>query len=129
MYLPSYLAMSETWATVGLEGARFNAAIGWFPEERIFKNNFIVDLSVSFKISQHLNDELDQSIDYMKLHEICAKQFAMEALLIETVAQHIIDEIVQAFMGICSVDITIKKVSPPVKAQIAASFVRLSFKK
>lgn len=122
--------MSETLATVGLNGAKFNAAIGWYPEERVFKNNFVVNLSVSFKASKRFAaDNLDQSIDYMQLHEICRAAFVEEAKLIESVAQKIIDKIVVEFPVVLQVAITIKKLNPPVKEQIDNVFVRLSYNK
>ncbi len=122
--------MSETLASVGLNGAKFNAAIGWYPEERVFKNNFIVDLSVTFKVEKPFTDDnLAGSIDYMQLHEVCSEAFAQEAKLIEFVAQKIIDKIVDKFPVAQTVVIAIKKLSPPVKAQIESSFVQLSYKK
>ncbi|WP_017258310.1 dihydroneopterin aldolase [Pedobacter arcticus] len=122
--------MSETLATVGLNGVKFNAAIGWYPEEQIFKNNFIVDLSVSFKASKPFTeDNLGQSIDYMQLHEICREAFVEEVKLIESVAQKIIDKIIARFPRVQQVTITIKKLSPPVKAQIESVFVSLIYNK
>lgn len=122
--------MSETLVTVGLNGAKFNAAIGWYPEERIFKNNFLVDLAVIFKMAKpFIEGNLDESIDYMALHEICVQAFAEETKLIESVAQKIIDKIVDKFAVAQEVIITIKKLNPPVKAQINSSFVQLSYKK
>jgi len=122
--------MSKTLATIGLNGARFNAAIGWYPEERVLKNNFVVDLSVSFESQTSFTDDsLTNSVDYMLLHEICRQVFNKEAKLIETVAQQIIDEIVEQFEEVLEVSVTIKKLSPPIKAQIESSFVQLVFKK
>nr|WP_294899384.1 dihydroneopterin aldolase [uncultured Pedobacter sp.] len=122
--------MSEILATIGLNGAIFNASIGWYPEERIFKNNFIVDLSVSFIADKpFIEDRLEQSIDYMQLHEICKQAFAEQAKLIESVAQKIIDQIVERFAIVQEVVVKIEKLNPPVKAQIKNSFVQLSYKK
>ncbi|HET8828268.1 MAG TPA: dihydroneopterin aldolase [Pelobium sp.] len=122
--------MSETLATVGLNGVKFNAAIGWYPEERVFKNNFIVDLSVSFVAEKAFTDDnLTQSIDYMQLHEICKEVFEEEAKLLEFVAQKIIDKITEQFSTLREVTLCIKKLNPPVKAQIESSFVQLSYKK
>lgn len=122
--------MSETLATIGLNGAKFNAAIGWYPEERIFKNNFIVDLSVTFITkATFADDNLNESVDYMQLHEICNEVFNQEAKFIESVAQKIIDKIVDKFPVVQEVVVKIEKLNPPVKAQIKSSFVQLSYKK
>ncbi|MFC5284480.1 dihydroneopterin aldolase [Pedobacter alpinus] len=121
--------MSETLATVGLEGAKFNAAVGWFAEERVFKNDFLVDLSVSYEVKERLSDDLNDGIDYMQLHAICAKAFELEAFLIESIAQNVLEAIKMRFVNINEINICIKKFHPPVKAEIAASFVKLCFKK
>lgn len=122
--------MSKTLAIVGLNGAKFNAAIGWYPEERILKNNFVVDLSVSFNAVRPFTDEnLDASVDYMLLHQICDDVFKKEGKLIETAAQNIIDQIIEKVDVVQEVSITIKKLNPPVKAQIESSFVHLNYKK
>lgn len=115
-------------ATIGLNGAKFNAAIGWFAEERVFRNSFIVDLSVSFKALQPFTDDsLNSSIDYMLLHKICDRVFAEETKLIESVAQKILDEIVATISSAEVIELTIKKLNPPVKSQIENSFVRLHY--
>ncbi len=122
--------MSKTLATIGLNGARFNAAVGWHPEERLLKNNFLVDISVSFEVETAFTDEsLTDSVDYMQLHEICLQVFSEEAKLLESVAQQIIDKIIEQFAGLQEVSVTIKKLNPPIKAQIESSFVKLVFKK
>lgn len=122
--------MSKTLATIGLNGAKFKAPIGWYPEERIFKNEFLVDLSVSFEPSlPFIDDDLDASVDYMLLYQICEEVFGKETKLIETVAQAIINQIIEQIPLMQKVSIQIKKLNPPVKAQIASSFVQLTFEK
>ena len=122
--------MSKTLATIGLNGAKFNAAVGWYPEERILKNNFLVYVTVSFEAQTPFKDDsLTDSVDYMQLHEICRQVFSKEAKLIEFVAQQIIDKIVEKFAGLREVNVSIKKLNPPIKAQIESSFVQLVFKK
>lgn len=122
--------MSETLATIGINGAKFNAAVGWYPEERIVKNDFLVDLSVSFLVKKAFSDDsLEDSIDYMQLHEICNNAFAVETKLIETVAQKIVDQIIAGFAVVEEVSIKIQKLNPPVRAQIESSFVQLNFKR
>lgn len=122
--------MSKIMATIGLDGAKFTGAIGWYPEERILRNNFVVDLWVTFEAKTPFKDDsLADSVDYMLLHEICRQVFREEAKLIETVAQAIINQIIEQIPLAKKVSIQIKKLNPPVKAQIASSFVQLTFEK
>ena len=122
--------MSVTLTTVGLEGIRFNAAIGWFPEERIIKNNFIVDLCVTFESSNKVfNDDIANTIDYTELYNVCKQFFNIESKLIDTVGQKIINKLNSKFPFVQDITILIKKESPPIKGVIDHSFIKLSFKK
>lgn len=122
--------MAKTTRRVGLEGIKFNAAIGYFEEERIYKNNFLVDVNVLFTqnvVSQ--TEDLSQTVDYGLLHEICKQEFAKESLLIETVAQQILDKVIATFPFVEVVNIKIRKLNPPLTAQIQHSFIELNYQK
>jgi len=122
--------MGKTTRRVGLEGVKFNAPIGFFEEERILKNNFLVDVDVLFiqdDVSE--TEDLSQTVDYGLLYQICEKAFAEETLLIETVAQKILVDIQTCFSFIDEIHIKIKKLNPPIKAQIQHSFIELNYKK
>lgn len=122
--------MGKTSRRVGLEGIKFNAAIGYFEEERIYKNNFLVDVSVLFTQNDVTQTEdLSQTVDYGLLYEICKQEFAKESLLIETVAQQILDKILSDFSFIEEAQIKIRKLNPPIKAQIQQSFIELNYQK
>ena len=121
--------MSKTIRKIGLEGVKFTAAIGYFEEERIFKNNFLVDIFVSFEDKNSVNDDLKNTINYVSLYEICAASFEKESHLIETVAQEILENIKNKFPILEHINIKIKKLNPPIKAQIQNSFVELDYSK
>ena len=120
--------MGKTFTSVGITDALFNAPIGWFPEERILKNDLLVSVYATYILSEKLNgDELNATIDYMQLHKICEKVLKKEAKLLETAAQQIMDRALELFPQVQSLQVTIKKLNPPVKAQIKHSFVQLNF--
>ena len=122
--------MSKTMCKVGLAGVKFNAAIGYFPEERILKNNFLVDLQVLFNQAEDQDtDDLSQTVNYTSLYDICATEFKQETLLIETVAQAILNAVKRDFPLVSEIAICIKKLNPPIKAEIAYSFIELNYKK
>ena len=122
--------MGKTTRKVGLEGVKFNAAIGFFEEERTFKNNFLVDVDVLFtQMDNSQTEDLSQTIDYSLLYEICKQEFAKESLLIETVAQQILDKIINDFSFVEEAHVKIKKLNPPLKAQIEQSFIELNYYK
>jgi len=122
--------MGKITRRVGLEGVKFNAAIGFFEEERIFKNNFLVDVDVLFTQNDNTQTEdLSQTLDYSLLFDICEQEFAKESLLIETVAQQILNKIISDFSFVEKVHVKIKKLNPPLKAQIQHSFIELNYQK
>lgn len=123
--------MSKSTRKIGLEGVKFNAPVGYFEEERKFRNDFVVDLYVVFEFSPHQSqtEDLNQTIDYTLLYHICEQCFQIETLLIETVAQSILDEIKHRFTFVDVIYIKIKKLNPPVKASIASSFIELNYQK
>lgn len=122
--------MSKIIRKVGLSGVKFNAAIGYFKEERIFKNDFLVDVWASFvQEDSLLSEDLSQTLDYSLLYTICADAFKLESLLLETVAQSILDQIKNDFPWVLEINIEIKKINPPLQAEINFSFVALNYKK
>lgn len=122
--------MSKLTRRIGLEGVKFNAAVGYYPEERIFRNNFLVDVLVAFEQAEDSNTEdLSQTVNYAHLYAICAKTFEKEALLIETLAQIILNNIKNDFTFVEEIMVRIKKLNPPLKAEIQYSFIELNYKK
>ncbi len=122
--------MSESKRKIGLEGVKFNAPVGFFAEERIIKNDFMVDLFLSFEQQEAVDTEdIRQTIDYMQLYEVCAQAFEKEAALIETVAQTIMNRLKSDFPFVEEILVRIKKMSLPVNAEIQHSFIELSYKK
>jgi dihydroneopterin aldolase len=111
---------------VGLEGVKFNAPIGFFVEERVLKNDFLVDLFVCFNSSE-IGDELINTINYVTLYQICEENFGQEHQLIETVAQKILNQIKNQFPDLEQIHIKIKKLNPPIKAEIQQSFVAIDY--
>lgn len=120
--------MAKTFRKVGLEGVRFVAPVGYFPEERILKNEFILNITVSFEVkNQTKTDDLENTLDYSDLYRICEFHFQKEAQLIETVAHHILDEIKSKYNFINYISIRINKLNPPIKGEVKNSFVELNY--
>jgi dihydroneopterin aldolase len=115
---------------VGLEGVRFISPIGFFPEEQILKNEFMVNISVSFEIETlEDTDELENTVDYSQLYEVCDFYFKQEFKLIETVAHAILDKVVEKYPFLKEVHIKINKLNPPINAEIKNSFIELNYSK
>lgn len=120
--------MSKTIIKVGLNGVKFNAAIGLYPEERLLKNDFLVDIDVQYlTIHSLIKHDLKDGVDYSRLFNICKAVFGEETLYLENVAQEILDQILNNFSFIDECTVCIKKLNPPLNAQIHHSFVQLHY--
>lgn len=123
--------MAKIKRQVGLEGIRFVSPIGFFEEERILKNEFLVNISVTFEIDDlhNNNDDLGNTVDYSQLYAICEYYFKKEYKLIESVAHEILNNIKANYPFIDIIHLRINKLNPPIKAEIRNSFVELSYSK
>lgn len=116
---------------VGLEKVRFSGPIGYFEEERLLKSTFLVDISVEMTVDDTTIDyeNLDHTVDYSILYEICANEFSKEVRLIETVAHRILNQIKDRFPFVEAISLCIKKLNPPIQgAYLQNSFVELTYK-
>lgn len=99
-----------------LKGIRAYGIHGVLPEERVEPQPFEVDMSVfgSF-IADVRDDLLDGTVDYSVLGAIAIDVIGRRSFnLIETIAEEIADLILE-IPGVREVEITVKKLSPPVE--------------
>jgi len=114
--------------TIALHGAEFFAYHGFYPEEQLSGNTFIVDIEVQHKGSAALYaDNIANTIDYEKLHLIAGKEMKKVHKLIETVAQAIVDGIKDQFPFVENIKVPLKKLTPPLAGKVAYSSVTISY--
>lgn len=115
---------------VSLRGAEFFAHHGFYPEEQKLGNRFVVDIEVSFTPKGDLNnDELDYSVDYEQLYELVCEEMKLTKKLLETVAQAIIDRIKQQYTFVDSIQVSLKKLNPPLGGKVKSAGVILNYQK
>jgi 7,8-dihydroneopterin aldolase/epimerase/oxygenase len=113
---------------IRLEGASFYAYHGVFEEENSLGNLFLVDIELSYSFKKAmLYDELDGTVDYVKLYEIISFRMSKPVKLLEHVAHLIIKDATEAFTEIQTLAITIKKQQPAVGGQVSFSSVTVNF--
>lgn len=109
---------------VGLHGAEFFARHGYYKEEQILGNYFIVDIEATFSLQNPLiNDDLNNTLNYEQLYQIASEAMVHPKQLLETVAQDIANATMQQFPYIGTLQVVVKKLNPPLKGKIAASSV------
>ncbi|MEO9210198.1 MAG: dihydroneopterin aldolase [Ginsengibacter sp.] len=101
--------------TIRLEQLRFNAYHGIHEEEKILGNTYIVDCLLTFPEFEKVIQSIDETINYVKVYDIIKKRMAIPTSLLETVIMEIGIEIENHFPQLKSIQLSIKKLHPPIK--------------
>ena len=107
---------------ITLEGIRIFAFHGHLPEEKKLGGHFIVNVWVEADTSEvEKTDDLNDTVDYVKIIEIVKEQMAIRSNMIENPAKRIVDTIL-ALNKVQKVTVEVEKIQPP----IDASFDKIS---
>ncbi|WP_231424373.1 dihydroneopterin aldolase [Pedobacter sp. Leaf250] len=120
--------MSRFKQTVALKDVKCFALHGYYPEEQIIGNHFIIDLDAEFT-PQGFDDELAQTVNYEDLNTIIREEMKNTQKLLETVLNNIISKVIELYPFVDTVNVSMKKLNPPMPGQIGHSFVKLSYLK
>ncbi|MDB4901764.1 MAG: folB [Mucilaginibacter sp.] len=113
--------------SISIRGAEFFAYHGFYPEEQKLGNKFLVDVEVSFLPLTNLKDDkISNTIDYEQLYDVIDEQMKHTRKLIETVAQAIVDQIKDNYPVVEKIQISIKKLNPPLKGKVDYSCIVIS---
>ena len=112
---------------VALEGVRFFAYHGYYPEEQKVGNEFLVDIETETVVEENLKDELSDTVDYERLFEIASFEMKTPRKLLETVAHRILKTILAEFSQLANVKVGIRKLNLPVKGEVKNSLVELTY--
>jgi dihydroneopterin aldolase len=101
---------------ITVEGIRVFAYHGHLPEEAILGGHFIVNVWVEVDTSQvEETDDLNHTLDYVKVIEIVKNQMAIRADMIEVPAKRIADAILPLYK-VQKVKVEVEKIQPPIDA-------------
>jgi 7,8-dihydroneopterin aldolase/epimerase/oxygenase len=106
--------MSAT-MTITLNGLRFHAFHGLYPEEQKTGNEFEVDLAVEYSSPAEIITAIEDTINYVSLHTIIKRAMQQPVHLLETLAMEIVEQIHQSYPEIINATISIQKLHPPVE--------------
>ena len=136
-------------ATIALEGMHFRAFHGFYAEENITGNDFLLDVYVETDIEEaaetdNLYEEVEEdseedeqplSVNYETIYLLCESEMRKTAKLLETVVQRIANRIDEYFTFkkngkeialIKGTRIRLKKLNPPLHGKVDCAFVELS---
>ena len=77
--------------------------------------NAIVEIDTS---RAEQNDLLDSTVDYVSIYNVLKKEMSIPSKLLEVVLERIIEGIKKIDDNIDSVDVSIKKLSPPIGGNV-----------
>jgi dihydroneopterin aldolase len=118
--------MSHFKQTVALKDVKCFALHGYYPEEQLIGNHFVVDLETEFT-PQGFDDELGQTVNYEDLNHIILEEMKHTQKLLETVLKNIISKVIELYPFVDTVNVSMKKLNPPMPGQIGHSFVKLTY--
>jgi dihydroneopterin aldolase len=113
-------------AIISLEGVKIFARHGFYEEETILGNEFVIDLFVDTPIEEAAEeDDLFKSVNYETLFYLCKLEMKEPAKLIETVAQRIVDRIEEHFENIDGVRLKLNKLHPPLDGRVEKASIEI----
>jgi dihydroneopterin aldolase len=106
---------------------RFFSHHGFYPEEQILGNEYLVSIEVSFPFTHSIDDKLENTINYEILYEIAKKEMRNPQKLLETVASNILNETLlkSDIDSTEKIKVNICKINPPFGGDKAKSEVEL----
>jgi len=102
--------------TIELTQLIFNGHHGFYEEEKVLGGTFEVNAIVQHTVPAMPVRHIQGTIDYTLVFEIIKNTMEKPALLLETLATTIAQEILEKFSQAQQVSINIKKINPPIIA-------------
>lgn len=109
--------------TIALEGMRFHAPIGLYPEETLLGNEIVVDVYLNVATNHNRADDLKNSVNYEEVYEKVKIVLMQPTHLLENVCRNIIMVVSQLSILIEAVQVRVSKLHPPVAGRIDRVFV------
>ncbi len=109
-----------------IEGMHFKAHHGYYLEERKIGGQYIIDIEMEYDIQEAAeNDNLDDTVNYEIVYQLCKTEMAVSRKLIETVGLNIVKKLRKSFPDIPHMIITIHKINPPIDGLVDRASIRI----
>lgn len=115
--------------SIKVKDLRFFSHHGFYPEEQILGNEYLVSIEVSFRFENSIEDKLENTINYEDLYTLAKTEMGSPKKLLETVAGNILNKILLESFSAESIKISICKINPPFGGDQAKSEVDLIWNK
>lgn len=112
---------------IALQDLRFYAYHGFYPEEQVLGNEFIVHLHCEVDCLLGEEDDLASTVNYEVLYGIVKEEMGIVRKLLETVAERILTRVKVAYPFVIAIEVRICKINPPFGGDRASASVSLSW--
>ena len=109
--------------TVHLHDLRFNSFHGIHEAEKILGNDYIIDASLEFHEEVEVITSIHDTVNYVDIYNIIRERMNVPTPLLETIVMEIGNEIHNEFPQIRSINISLKKMHPPIEGIQGAAAV------
>lgn len=114
--------------SITLDKVKFYAYHGVMEQEQKVGNVFEICLTVEYPFDKALeSDDLNDTLNYAALYDAVAVEMSKPSRLLEHVVGRIIDHIHSEFPKIKGGKITLAKLTPPIKGEMASVSVSVEF--
>ena len=104
---------------ISVNNAWFYSFHGCLHEESVIGAEYIVNATVEVDTAAaEKNDNLESTVDYVAVYGVIKKEMLKPSKLLETVLKRIIVGVKKINKNIASVDVSIKKLSPPISGNV-----------
>lgn len=118
---------------IALRDVAFYAYHGFYEEERVKGNEFLVDVKVWFTPRQPeqegVDEDISRTVNYEVLYRIIREEMETTRHLLETVVDQMLKRCVSEFPFLDKAQVRIRKLNPPLGAEKATSSVQLTWRK
>ena len=112
---------------VSLHGAEFFAFHGFYPQEQLTGNLFVVDIDVIFEpAAGDSPDHITGTVNYEQLYAIAEEEMRKTKKLLEAAAGAIAGRIRADFAFVQQITVVLKKINPPLPGVVAWSAVTVT---
>ncbi|WP_353182077.1 dihydroneopterin aldolase [Parapedobacter lycopersici] len=121
--------MEQLQQRVTLRDLRFYAFHGYYPEEQVLGNEFIVEVEAVFNRSAGTAETLDATVDYEVVYRMVQEEMTLPRKLLETVAEAILDQVRAHYAFVHEARVKLIKNHPPFGGDRAGAAVELIWKR
>jgi dihydroneopterin aldolase len=100
---------------IHIQGMKFYGYHGYYPKERLEGGWYLVDVILETDVTGAAqNDDIRGTVNYEQIYRLVETQMQNPVSLIEHLAKRIVDSIQYRFAHLSRLEVTVKKLQPPV---------------